>query len=189
MKLQKFPFLTFFGEKQNFKPRNINVILEKLKRRKINPILLTSISRNNFKKVIKNKKSFSRSNSKSKEKMKKSSSTKLLNSNKYKLNNGRPLYDKMYKDKVNKRHKICEKFKNNPQKFYSTNLNDLMIKNLVYESESDKENKNNIKNDSNKKENKNKRKEKDENVNLNDMESYNNLQKIIEESDEEIEKL
>ena len=121
--------------------------------------------------------------------MKKSSSTKLLNSNKYKLNNGRPLYDKMYKDKVNKRHKICEKFKNNPQKFYSTNLNDLMIKNLVYESESDKENKNNIKNDSNKKENKNKRKEKDQNVNLNDMESYNNLQKIIEESDEEIEKL
>ena len=187
--ITKISIFNFFGEKQNFKPRNINVILEKLKRRKINPILLTSISRNNFKKVIKNKKSFSRSNSKSKEKMKKSSSTKLLNSNKYKLNNGRPLYDKMYKDKVNKRHKICEKFKNNPQKFYSTNLNDLMIKNLVYESESDKENKNNIKNDSNKKENKNKRKEKDENVNLNDMESYNNLQKIIEESDEEIEKL
>jgi hypothetical protein len=188
--ITKISIFNFFGEKQNFKPRNINVILEKLKRRKINPILLTSISRNNnFKKIIKNKKSISRSNSKSKEKMKKSSSTKLLNNNKYKLNNGRPLYDKMYKDKVNKRHKICEKFKNNPQKFYSTNLNDLMIKSLVYESDSDKESKNNnIKNDSNKKENKRKIKEKDENVNLNDIEC-NNLQKIIEESDEEIEKL
>ena len=191
--ITKISIFNFFGEKQNFKPRNINVILEKLKRRKINPILLTSISRNNnFKKNIKNKKSISRSNSKSKEKMRKSSSTKLLNNNKYKLNNGRPLYDKMYKDKVNKRHKICEKFKNNPQKFYSTDLNDLMIKSLVHESESDQESKNNLKNDNNyKKENKNKRKikEKDENVNLNDMGSYNNLQKIIEESDEEIEKL
>ena len=187
--ITKISIFNFFGEKQNFKPRNINVILEKLKRRKINPILLTSNSRDNFKKIMKNKKSISRSNSKSKEKMKKSSSTKLLNNNKYKLNNGRPLYDKMYKDKVNKRHKICEKFKNNPQKFYSTNLNDLMIKSLVYESESDKESKNNnIKNDSNKKENKRKIKEKDENVNLNDIEC-NNLQKIIEESDEEIEKL
>ena len=184
--ITKISIFNFFGEKQNFKPRNINVILEKLKRRKINPILLTSNSRNNFKKVIKNKKSFSRSNSKSKEKMKKSSSTKLLNSNK--LNNGRPLYDKMHKEKVNKRHKICEKFKNNPQKFYSTDLNDLMIKNLVYESESDKENKNNVKNGSGKKENRNRRKikEKDENANLNDMEPCNNLQKIIEESDEDI---
>ena len=184
--ITKISIFNFFGEKQNFKPRNINVILEKLKRRKIEPILLTSISRrNNFKKIIKNKKSFSRSNSKSKEKMKKSASTKLLSSNK--LNNGRPLYDKIYKDKINKRHKICEKFKNNPQKFYSTDLNDLMIKSLVYESESDKENKNNIKNEKNK--NKRKIKEKDEDENLNDMESYNNLQKIIEESDEDIEKL
>ena len=188
--ITKISIFNFFGEKQNFKPRNINVILEKLKRRKINPILLTSNSRNNFKKVIKNRKSFSRSNSKSKEKMKKSSSTKLLNSNKYKLNNGRPLYDKMHKEKVNKKHKICEKFKNNPQKFYSTDLNDLMIKNLVNESESDKENKNNVKNGSGKKENRNRRKikdkEKDENENLNDMEPCNNLQKIIEESDEDI---
>ena len=185
----------FFGQQKNFKPRNINVLIEKLKRIKPNSILLNKNDKDNL--IIlpdENKK------------LQKSNSSKLITStkeeilNKYNLKKENNIYKKIEKYKINKSKGICEKFKKNPQSFYTEELCSLVIKSLELEEtkdDKDDEEKNKIK--VNKIENINKKRNKNEKIENNIIDNYDNgntgidmenevfssLQKIIEESDED----
>ena len=125
--ITKIEAFDFFGENQNFQPRNANVIIEKLKRKKskTKPIL---INKNNPIKI---------SNEKSNEirQLKKSNSVISIVSNrekqlliKHKSKKGNSGNKDKNKNYFKKKSKICEKFRNNPQLFYGEELCDLVIK-------------------------------------------------------------
>ena len=189
----------FFGSKKDFKPRNINVIIEKLKRGKINSILLNKDAKDNLVKLPKTDKNDGKT-----KKLKKSSSSKLITSNKellnkYNLKKEKPIYKKITNNKIiHKTKKVCEKFKNNPQFFYTENLCNLVIKSLDLDKNGeDKENnkiinnKNKDNNNKNIKTNYNPKNNyinyENENIEM-EIDPFNSLQKIIEESDEEKDK-
>ena len=196
--ITKISIFDFFGQQMNFKPRNINVILEKLKRGKINSILLNKNDKDNLIGLPKDKK------------LKKSNSTKLISSNKeeilnkYNLKN-KNIYKKIEKLKVHKTDRICDKFKNNPQFFYKEDLCNLVIKsldlvdNIVKKDDKNKDKnkikvnriknykKKYIKNDTIRSSKMGNYKNGSTGIDM-EMEPFNELQKIIEESDEDIEK-
>ena len=196
--ITKISIFDFFGQQMNFKPRNINVILEKLKRGKINSILLNKNDKDNLIGLPKDKK------------LKKSNSTKLISSNKeeilnkYNLKN-KNIYKKLEKLKVHKTDRICDKFKNNPQFFYKEDLCNLVIKsldlvdNIVKKDDKNKDKnkikvnriknykKKYIKNDTIRSSKMGNYKNGSTGIDM-EMEPFNELQKIIEESDEDIER-
>lgn len=141
--ITKINVFDFFGENQNFQPRNVNVIIEKLKRKKSKnkSILLNNDNKKNL---------IGFENKNEMKKIKKSNSGISIRSNKeemllnkYKLlrNKNSNSHKKNYN--IKKRNKICEKFKNNPQLFYNEELCDLVIKSL--DLDGDYMNKNNSK--------------------------------------------
>ena len=183
----------FFGEQKEFKPRNINVILEKLKRGKISPILLNRDCKDNLIKLPEKSeetepvKKF-HLNKKTLDKLMASNKEKLL-LNEYNLKKYNHTFQKIQKNKINKKKRICKKFKNNPQQFFTEDLCNLVVKSFdIDENEDNKEN-NNIqingeKNDDNYiQENNFANYENEKEIN---EEPFNSLQKIIEESDEDI---
>ena len=181
--ITKINVFDFFGENQNFQPRNVNVIIEKLKRKKSKnkSILLNNDNKKNL---------IGFENKNEMKKIKKSNSGISIRSNKevmllnkYKLlrNKNSNSHKKNYN--IKKRNKICEKFKNNPQLFYNEELCDLVIKSL--DLDGDYMNKNNSKC-----RNKNERNNYNSiNKNENMTDTYFNdepmefLQKIIEETE------
>ena len=180
--ITKIDVFDFFGENQNFQPRNVNVIIEKLKRKtkKNKSILLNNKNKKNLIEV---------ENKKEIKKMKKSNSGISIRSNKeemllnkYKLLKKRKANSnkKNYKNyNIKRRNKLCEKFKNNPQLFYGEELCDLVIKSLNLDGEYL-----NIKNSKVQNKNKNNNlmhnKENMTDIDVND-EPMDYLQKIIEE--------
>ena len=181
--ITKINVFDFFGENQNFQPRNVNVIIEKLKRKKSKnkSILLNNDNKKNL---------IGFENKNEMKKIKRSNSGISIRSNKeemllnkYKLlrNKNSNSHKKNYN--IKKRNKICEKFKNNPQLFYNEELCDLVIKSL--DLDGDYMNKNNSKC-----RNKNERNNYNSiNKNENMTDTYFNdepmefLQKIIEETE------
>ena len=209
-KITKISIFDFFGGKKDFKPRNINVILEKLKRGKISPILLNKDAKDNLVKRPKsNKKEKNKINNNEKEKkLKKSSSAKLISSNKekmllnkYNIKNDKKIFHKIQKNKTsnNNHKKVCQKFKKNPQLFYTEDLCKLVIKSWdMDENGENKENNKILVNKSNKNSKNRIKIVNRNNIFLNDdniedmgeiednnIEPFNSLQKIIEESEEE----
>ena len=182
--ITKINVFDFFGENQNFQPRNVNVILEKLKRKKSKS---KSILINND-----NKKNLTQSeNKKETKKVKKSNSGISIRSNKeemllnkYKLlKNRKTNSNKTYNNNYNikRKNKLCEKFKNNPQLFYNEELCDLVIKSFdldgIYINRNNSKGRN--KNENYKLTNK---KENMTDIYFND-EPMEYLQKIIEETE------
>ena len=128
--ITKINVYNFFGENQNFQPRNINVILEKLKRRKMktNSVLYS----NSLKKILKQKENLNHLEGNKKIKRAFSavsicSDKEKLLLRKYKLKR-RNSNSKNEKNYAKKRNKICDKFRNNPQLFYGVELCEQMIK-------------------------------------------------------------
>ena len=180
--ITKINVFDFFGENQNFQPRNVNVIIEKLKRKKSKnkSILLNNDNKKNL---------IGFENKNEMKKIKKSNSGISIRSNKeemllnkYKLLKKRKANSnkKNYKNfNIKRRNKLCEKFKNNPQLFYGEELCDLVIKSLNLDGEYL-----NIKNSKVQNKNKNNNlihnKENMTDIDVND-EPIDYLQKIIEE--------
>ena len=183
--ITKFDVFDFFGENQNFRPRNINVILEKLKRKKVknNSILLNDTNKKSL------KDDESQSESKEKKKIKRANSGISITSNKekmllkkYKLIRRNSNSQNKKKNYTKQKNKICEKFRNNPQLFYSEEPCDLILKSIDIDGKYLKERNNkriihnqkkNITNYSNKRQN-------ITDIDI-DIEPFNYLQKIIEE--------
>ena len=207
-KSTKILIFDFFGEQKNFKPKNINSILEKLKSVKLNSILLNKDASDNLIRLPNddNKKNKEKSKEKIKGKYKGKSQEKITikkalpnitisNKEKNMLNKNKTNCVTKKKNKIVKKNKkICEKFKNNPQLFYTENLCSLVIKSLDLSNEEDNKEKNKIVVNKNKKDTKiNEHKEidnrKDIYIDDIDNEPFSNLQKIIEESDEENERI
>ena len=183
--ITKFDVFDFFGENQNFRPRNINVILEKLKRKKVknNSILLNDTNKKNL------KDDENQNKSKEKKKIKRANSGISITSNKekmllkkYKLIRRNSNSQNKKKNYTKQKNKICEKFRNNPQLFYSEEPCDLILKSIDIDGKYLKERNNkriihnqkkNITNYSNKRQN-------ITDIDI-DIEPFNYLQKIIEE--------
>lgn len=183
--ITKFDVFDFFGENQNFRPRNINVILEKLKRKKVknNSILLNDTNKKNL------KDGENQNKSKEKKKIKRANSGISITSNKekmllkkYKLIRRNSNSQNKKKNYTKQKNKICEKFRNNPQLFYSEEPCDLILKSIDIDGKYLKERNNkriipnqkkNITNYSNKRQN-------ITDIDI-DIEPFNYLQKIIEE--------
>ena len=183
--ITKFDVFDFFGENQNFRPRNINVILEKLKRKKVknNSILLNDIDKKNL------KDDENQNKSKEKKKIKRANSGISITSNKekmllkkYKLIRRNSNSQNKKKNYTKQKNKICEKFRNNPQLFYSEEPCDLILKSIDIDGKYLKERNNkriihnqkkNITNYSNKRQN-------ITDIDI-DIEPFDYLQKIIEE--------
>ena len=133
--ITKINVYNFFGENQNFQSRNINVVLEKLKRRKTkNNSILSS---NSPKKILSGKENKNQLNED--KKIKRSFSAASICSDKeklllkkYKLKR-RNSNSKKNKNYAKKRNKICDKFRNNPQSFYGEELCDLVLKSFDIE--------------------------------------------------------
>ena len=133
--ITKINVYNFFGENQNFQSRNINVVLEKLKRRKTkNNSILSS---NSPKKILSEKENKNQLNEN--KKIKRSFSAASICSDKeklllkkYKLKR-RNSNSKKNKNYAKKRNKICDKFRNNPQSFYGEELCDLVLKSFDIE--------------------------------------------------------
>ena len=183
--ITKFDVFDFFGENQNFRPRNINVILEKLKRKKVknNSILLNDTNKKNLKDDENQNKSIE------KKKIKRANSGISITSNKekmllkkYKLIRRNSNSQNKKKNYTKQKNKICEKFRNNPQLFYSEEPCDLILKSIDIDGKYLKERNNkriihnqkkNITNYSNKRQN-------ITDIDI-DIEPFDYLQKIIEE--------
>ena len=183
--ITKFDVFDFFGENQNFRPRNINVILEKLKRKKVknNSILLNDTNKKNL------KDDENQNKSKEKKKIKRANSGISITSNKekmllkkYKLIRRNSNSQNKKKNYTKQKNKICEKFRNNPQLFYSEEPCDLILKSIDIDGKYLKERNNkriihnqkkNITNYSNKRQN-------ITDIDI-DIEPFDYLQKIIEE--------
>ena len=183
--ITKFDVFDFFGENQNFRPRNINVILEKLKRKKVknNSILLNDTNKKNL------KDGENQNKSEEKKKIKRANSGISITSNKekmllkkYKLIRRNSNSQNKKKNYTKQKNKICEKFRNNPQLFYSEEPCDLILKSIDIDGKYLKERNNkriihnqkkNITNYSNKRQN-------ITDIDI-DIEPFNYLQKIIEE--------
>ena len=183
--ITKFDVFDFFGENQNFRPRNINVILEKLKRKKVknNSILLNDTNKKNL------KDGENQNKSKEKKKIKRANSGISITSNKekmllkkYKLIRRNSNSQNKKKNYTKQKNKICEKFRNNPQLFYSEEPCDLILKSIDIDGKYLKERNNkriipnqkkNITNYSNKRQN-------ITDIDI-DIEPFDYLQKIIEE--------
>ena len=132
--ITKINVFDFFGENQNFQPRNVNVILEKLKRKKIKSILLNKNIKNN----LKDNDGINESNES--RKIKKLNSFNSIFSNKEKMLLNKYKLKKRKSNSLNKnyakrRNKVCEKFLNNPQLFYSDELCDLIIESFDIDGE------------------------------------------------------
>ena len=109
--------------------------------------------------------------------------------NEYNLKKYNHTFQKIQKNKINKKKRICKKFKNNPQQFFTEDLCNLVVKSFdIDENEDNKEN-NNIQingeksDDNHIQENNFANYENEKEIN---EEPFNSLQKIIEESDEDI---
>ena len=183
--ITKFDVFDFFGENQNFRPRNINVILEKLKRKKVknNSILLNDTNKKNL------NDDENQNKSKEKKKIKRANSGISITSNKekmllkkYKLIRRNSNSQNKKKNYTKQKNKICEKFRNNPQLFYSEEPCDLILKSIDIDGKYLKERNNkriihnqkkNITNYSNKRQN-------ITDIDI-DIEPFDYLQKIIEE--------
>ena len=183
--ITKFDVFDFFGENQNFRPRNINVILEKLKRKKVknNSILLNDTNKKNL------KDDENKNKSEEKKKIKRANSGISITSNKekmllkkYKLIRRNSNSQNKKKNYTKQKNKICEKFRNNPQLFYSEEPCDLILKSIDIDGKYLKERNNkriihnqkkNITNYSNKRQN-------ITDIDI-DIEPFDYLQKIIEE--------
>ena len=183
--ITKFDVFDFFGENQNFRPRNINVILEKLKRKKVknNSILLNDTNKKNL------KDDENKNKSKEKKKIKRANSGISITSNKekmllkkYKLIRRNSNSQNKKKNYTKQKNKICEKFRNNPQLFYSEEPCDLILKSIDIDGKYLKERNNkriipnqkkNITNYTNKRQN-------ITDIDI-DIEPFDYLQKIIEE--------
>ena len=183
--ITKFDVFDFFGENQNFRPRNINVILEKLKRKKVknNSILLNDTNKKNL------KDDENQNKSKKKKKIKRANSGISIKSNKekmllkkYKLIRRNSNSQNEKKNYTKQKNKICEKFRNNPQLFYSEEPCDLILKSIDIDGKYLKERNNkriihnqkkNITNYTNKRQN-------ITDIDI-DIEPFDYLQKIIEE--------
>ena len=183
--ITKFDVFDFFGENQNFRPRNINVILEKLKRKKVknNSILLNDTNKKNLKDDENQNKSIE------KKKIKRANSGISITSNKekmllkkYKLIRRNSNSQNKKKNYTKQKNKICEKFRNNPQLFYSEEPCDLILKSIDIDGKYLKERNNkriihnqkkNITNYTNKRQN-------ITDIDI-DIEPFDYLQKIIEE--------
>ena len=183
--ITKFDVFDFFGENQNFRPRNINVILEKLKRKKVknNSILLNDTNKKNL------KDDENQNKSKEKKKIKRANSGISITSNKekmllkkYKLIRRNSNSQNKKKNYTKQKNKICEKFRNNPQLFYSEEPCDLILKSIDIDGKYLKERNNkriihnqkkNITNYTNKRQN-------ITDIDI-DIEPFDYLQKIIEE--------
>ena len=124
--ITKINVFDFFGENQNFQPRNINVILEKLKRKKTKtkPILLVKDPKKNLRNFEKLNESGKLKKFNSLISIYSNKEKNLLTKYKLKKSNSNP----QRKNYTKGRNKICEKFINNPQSFYSQELCDLEIK-------------------------------------------------------------
>ena len=183
--ITKFDVFDFFGENQNFRPRNINVILEKLKRKKVknNSILLNDTNKKNL------KDDENKNKSEEKKKIKRANSGISITSNKekmllkkYKLIRRNSNSQNKKKNYTKQKNKICEKFRNNPQLFYSEEPCDLILKSIDIDGKYLKERNNkriipnqkkNITNYTNKRQN-------ITDIDI-DIEPFDYLQKIIEE--------
>ena len=183
--ITKFDVFDFFGENQNFRPRNINVILEKLKRKKVknNSILLNDTNKKNL------NDDENQNKSKEKKKIKRANSGISITSNKekmllkkYKLIRRNSNSQNKKKNYTKQKNKICEKFRNNPQLFYSEEPCDLILKSIDIDGKYLKERNNkriihnqkkNITNYTNKRQN-------ITDIDI-DIEPFDYLQKIIEE--------
>ena len=183
--ITKFDVFDFFGENQNFRPRNINVILEKLKRKKVknNSILLNDTNKKNL------KDDENQNKSEEKKKIKRANSGISITSNKekmllkkYKLIRRNSNSQNKKKNYTKQKNKICEKFRNNPQLFYSEEPCDLILKSIDIDGKYLKERNNkriihnqkkNITNYTNKRQN-------ITDIDI-DIEPFDYLQKIIEE--------
>ena len=141
--ITKINVFDFFGENQNFQPRNINVILEKLKRKKTKtkPILLVKDPKKNLRNFEKLNESGKLKKFNSLISIYSNKEKNLLSKYKLKKSNSNP----QRKNYTKGRNKICEKFINNPQSFYSQELCDLEIKSFdregIYLRRSKNENK------------------------------------------------
>ena len=183
--ITKFDVFDFFGENHNFRPRNIYVILEKLKRKKVknNSILLNDTNKKNL------KDDENQNKSKEKKKIKRANSGISITSNKekmllkkYKLIRRNSNSQNKKKNYTKQKNKICEKFRNNPQLFYSEEPCDLILKSIDIDGKYLKERNNkriihnqkkNITNYTNKRQN-------ITDIDI-DIEPFDYLQKIIEE--------
>ena len=186
------------GKKLKTIPKNINVYLNKLKKYQPksaflyantdinNNTKLKKIKKNKKEKINKNKKEDTNSNN-----IKKSNSTSALMlsmeninklKNKYKINdNNLKIREKDVQRKTPKKE-ICEKFKKNPQNFFTENLCDLVIKSMDLDENGQKRVKhNNL--DKNKKRNKNNDKDYENSIDKHiNMQAYYNLKKYFEEN-------
>lgn len=140
---------------KKFIPKNINVYFSKLKRFKPQPVLLNSNLKSNYKdsknnikkgKKLKNKKRKLLQNKNEDKKIIKSKSASSLISSIYKRNkfkNNLNIKSKQLKNNSNDskrippKKNICEKFKKNPQFFYTENLCDLVIKSFDFSTSDD----------------------------------------------------
>ena len=186
--ITKINVYNFFGENQNFRPRNFNVIIEKLKRKKYqnNSILFKKTLKKDLTKEEKQKNKSIELKKIKRVKSKISISSKkeemLLNKYILKKRNSHPKNKK--NNYIQKRNKICKRFRNNPQLFYGEELCDLVIKSF----DTDGECLNIIKDKSRNKMKKiNYNKSYDKRGNLTDIDMDNRpmeyLQKIIEETE------
>ena len=136
--ITKINVYNFFGENQNFRPRNFNVIIEKLKRKKYknNSILFkNSLKKDLIKEEKQNKSKGIKKIKNSKSKISISSKKEEMLLNKYILKKGNSNPKNKKKNYIQKRNKICKKFRNNPQLFYSEELCDLVIKSFDTDEE------------------------------------------------------
>ena len=183
--ITKFDVFDFFGENQNFRPRNINVILEKLKRKKVknNSILLNDTNKKNL------NDDENQNKSKEKKKIKRANSGISITSNKekmllkkYKLIRRNSNSQNKKKNYTKQKNKICEKFRNNPQLFYSEEPCDLILKSIDIDGKYLKErnNKRIIHNQKKKITNYSNKRQNITDIDI-DIEPFDYLQKIIEE--------
>ena len=185
--ITKINVYNFFGENQNFRPRNFNVIIEKLKRKKYqnNSIIFKkTLKKDLIKEEKENKSSEIKKIKKSKSKISISSKKEEMLLNKYILKKRNSHPKNIKNNYIQKRNKICKKFRNNPQLFYGEELCDLVIKSFDTDGECL-----NIKKDKSRSKIKkiNYNKFYDKRGNLTDIDMDNRpveyLQKIIEETE------
>ena len=183
---------------KRFIPKNINVYFSKLKRFRPQSVLLNSNikikykdykNNNKKRKKLNNKKRKLLQNKNEDKKIIKSKSASSLNSSIYKRNkfkNNLNIKNKQLKNNSNDskriptKKEICEKFKKNPQFFYTENLCDLVIKSFDFSTaDENKENFNKFNGAVNDNKNNVQKIVIDKKIN---MEAYFNLKKFFKEN-------
>jgi hypothetical protein len=196
--ITKISIYDALDREKRFIPKNINVYFSKLKRFKPQSVLLNSNIKSKYKdyknnikkrKKLNNKKRKFIQNKNEDKKIIKSKSTSSLNLSIYKRNkfkNNLNIKNKQLKNvsndskRIPPKKDICEKFKKNPQFFYTENLCDLVIKSFDFSTTDDnKENFNKFNGTVSDNKNNAQKNEIDKKIN---MEAYFNLKKFFKEN-------